>query len=580
MSNSKTIFFLVSFFLFLYIPATDAQVLNINGDTIFVNTKSEVQLIFPSLPTRFITIPDSNQYRIRDTRTGINIAAKSADYHPVTLFITEALRSHRFILMFKNDNAVRLLYDYSTEKKLAQHINETSSSNFVESAKPENKKSKRGGVVDNISNYYSMLEQGDKYVLLEKYQEAKLSYDKAHALRPDEITPVLKLDAIKSRLAEVNKSQPENDKKYLLLTEEAQNKIGEKKYDDAIKIYRIVLDMKPGDEFATQQMKIVSSLLAKENTKIKNQKNNLDQEKIEQAQKQIKNNQLEAQANYDSVVVLADNFFNAADYENAEKEYNKALEFLNKQWPKSQLNKINKVVAQANTDEKKLEEQQSSVESKSIVDSTPTPAQIRQRYNLAVAMGKSSYQKNELLNAKAFYEEALALQPSQQLPKNQLKIINSKIEDSAKAAELDNNYDRFITLADSLVIAKSYDSSIAIYKQASFLKPLETYPQKQVRYIQSQLVLDAKRKKEEREQQHNDAISRGDKAVKENRYDDAKSAYEEALSIHPEDEYAKRRLSIISYQIEKARAEKHVQDSIQAAKQVIPVKKTKRKRSS
>src|SRR5205085_2106553 len=122
-------------------------------------------------------------------------------------------------------------------------------------------------------------------------------------------------------------------------------------------------------------------------------------------------------------------------------------------------------------------------------------AQIRQQYNLAIEMAKSSYKKNDLLNAKAFYEEALNLQPSQQLPKNQLKIINSKLEDSAKAAELNNNYDRAITLADSLVIAKAYDSSITVYRQASAIKPLEAYPQKQVRFIQSQLVLDAKRKK-------------------------------------------------------------------------------------
>src|SRR5436190_3954482 len=160
MSCNKSISFLFVFSLSLYFNAVNAQVLNINGDTIFVNTESEVQIIFPSLPTKFIAIPDSSQFRIWDTRTGINITAKSEDYRPVTLFISEALRSHRFILMFKPD-AVKLLYDYSTEKKLAQRINEMALSNSAQLSKVENKKSKANTVakpVDNISAYYSLLE--------------------------------------------------------------------------------------------------------------------------------------------------------------------------------------------------------------------------------------------------------------------------------------------------------------------------------------------------------------------------------------------------------------------------------------
>ena len=169
------------------------------------------------------------------------------------------------------------------------------------------------------------------------------------------------------------------------------------------------------------------------------------------------------------------------------------------------------------------------------------------------------------------------LQPSQQLPKNQLKIIYKKIEDSVREEQLNYNYEHTIALADSQVIARSFDSAIAGYKQASLLKPLESYPHKQVRYIQSELVQMENRKREQEEQQYRDALTRADKAVTDKKYDEALTAYTEALSIHPGNEYAKRRLEIVSFQLEKIKLERLRQDSV---KEVLPIKKTRKKRSS
>lgn len=581
MSYNKIIFFLFISSFGIYIQNVKAQALNINGDTIFVNTKAEVLLVFPTLPTSFTMVPVNIKYRIWDSPSGINLIAQSEDYQPVTLLITEAQRRHRFILVYKQGNSnTKFFYDYSTEKKLAQHISETP---FSKSIEPENKKKKKqailAGSVDSISIYYSLLEKGDKYVLLEKYQDAKLSYDKAHTLRPDEITPLLKLDAIKPKLGEIQKSEQEKDKKYFLLTEEAQNKTNQKKYTEARNIYTMALDLKPGDAYVTQQLQAINNLVAEENAQKKKSKIDIvNRDKIEQAKRELNDKQLIAKNNYDTTVKSADNFFNAGDYENAKREYTNALKYGNKDWPRLQINKINKIISQANADKKRLEQQQQiASEQKIKTDSILTVAEIKNKYNLAIAMGRSSYQRNDLSNAKAFYEEAMSLQPSQQLPKNQLKIINNKLADSIRAADLNNDYDRVIALADSLVITKAYDSAIASYKQASLLMPLESYAFKQVKYIQSQLVQNEKKKKQENEEQYNSAITSADKAVTDKRYDDAKSAYEEALSIHPDNEYAKRRLEIISYQLEKARIDKLSQDSM---KETVPVKRSRRKKSS
>ncbi len=201
-------------------------------------------------------------------------------------------------------------------------------------------------------------------------------------------------------------------------------------------------------------------------------------------------------------------------------------------------------------------------------------AEVNRKYNLALARGKSSFNKNDFVSAKAFYEEAINLKPNAPEPANQLSLINKKLEDNKRGnTEIEDNlqnndnpedsltaietdYYRSIASADSLVNVKAYDSAIIAYRKASVLMPLPSYPWKQIKYVQSEIALNEKRKKVEAERRFTDAITRADKAVTEKKYDDAKSAYTEALTIHPENEYAQKRLQIMIYQLEKARAEK------------------------
>ena len=122
MSHNKLIFFLLIFFFGIYNHSIQGQALNINGDTIFLNTKTEIQLVFPTLPTNFKTVPLNTQYRIWDSPTGINLIAQSENHNPATLLVSEAKRIHHFILIFKKNirpAELKTFYDYSTEKKIS-----------------------------------------------------------------------------------------------------------------------------------------------------------------------------------------------------------------------------------------------------------------------------------------------------------------------------------------------------------------------------------------------------------------------------------------------------------------------------
>ena len=623
-------------------------------------------------------------------------------------------------------------------------------------------------MADSSLKYYALLAQGDKDLQLQNYEAAAVSFNTAHALRPEDIFPVQRLAEIKNKLADKEKTvQAENDKKFVITTAEAKYYYDQKKYAEAEEAYKRALALKPGDVNTTRQLKTIDGLLAKINTQNEPQKIK-DRSKPDStaSEKALAIKQLTDQNNYYSAVKKADDLFKAGYYNSAKIEYNKALTFIDKDWPKEQIIKIGKIindqVAQANAEKQKLVQQQNPVQQPTLVsqpilknDSIVKANEIKKKYVTALAQGKSSYSKNDFLNAKAFYEEAMKLNPSEEEPKKQLKIINdkleeiaaegekkkyaaalargkssyskndflnakifyeeamklnpseeepkkqfkiindkleeiaaeteikkkytaalaqgkssyikndflnaktfyeeamnlspseeepkkqlkiindkleeiaaegekkkyasalaqgkssyikndflnakifyqeainlnpsqeepkkqlaiinNKLEEIAREAEIEKSYERTIDLADSQVNAKAFDSAIITYKAATTIKPLELYPKKQLRYIQSELKLIEKGKLEERERRYIATLTRADKAVTDKNYVEAASAYTEALGVHPDNEYAKRRLEIISYQleIEKQKAEKLSRDTII----VVPEKKPKRKRS-
>ncbi len=98
-----------------------AQELNIEGDTIFVNTEAEIMVRFPTLPTFFNTVPSNAPYNLKTAGTGFTITAKAEKTKPAPLFVIEGGRNHKFLLVFKKNinynNDSEMDYDFSTVKK-------------------------------------------------------------------------------------------------------------------------------------------------------------------------------------------------------------------------------------------------------------------------------------------------------------------------------------------------------------------------------------------------------------------------------------------------------------------------------
>jgi hypothetical protein len=195
-------------------------------------------------------------------------------------------------------------------------------------------------------------------------------------------------------------------------------------------------------------------------------------------------------------------------------------------------------------------------------DSIATATELKKKYALVMTKAKSYYLKEDLVNAKNAYAEAVQLKPLEEEPKTQLKTIQAKMDAIAKANEEDNKFDQKVSTGDSLMIAKSYENAIAAYKEALTIKPNEYYPKTQINYLTAEIrnqqkdkedraKLEAYKKEEELEQRYRDALKKGKQAVTDKKYDVAKAAYTEVLSIRADNEYAQHMLGVIDFQMGK-----------------------------
>jgi tetratricopeptide (TPR) repeat protein len=494
-------------------------------------------------------------------------------------------------------------------------------------------------------SYDSAVQLADKYYKQADYENAKKEYNKAlvifkRSYPQDQLKKIDKIvaDLIakenieKKRQAEqliaerLEKEKQALEDRYDTAVQLADKYYKQGDYENAKKEYNKALGFIKKD-FPRDQINEINKIIARQVAARELA------EKQERQQQELKNR-------YNSAMDSADKLFDARDYANAKLEYNRANSFIPNSIPQEQIKKINKILTdqliqsvsekQRLTQEteitarytaliksadlefkngnfvkaKKLyadavglkpaeeypkgrlltiENNNNKIPSTPIVNNTigDQDAEVNRKYNLALSNGKSSYQKNDLPNAKSYYEEAATLKPLEGEPKKQLDIINDQLAELARLEEIDKNYEDKIGLADSLLNEKAFDSALATYKQSSEMKPLESYPKLQIKYVQTEIIeterIRAIKQREEDATRYKNALASGEKAVAEKRFREAKMAYTEALSIHPQYEYGQSRLKIVSYQIERMRAEKLKQMPVVIVDSVPPVTKVKKR---
>lgn len=358
--------------------------------------------------------------------------------------------------------------------------------------------------------YKDAIAKGDAGFNSKDYAASKAAYQNALSIKPAELYPRNRIAEIDKLLADMAKAGA-LDKKYNDLIAAADAAFAQKDYSGARATYQSASALKSSEAHPKNRIAEIDKILAD----LASQKSaaELDQK-------------------YKDAIAKGDKAFAAKDYASARTAYTEATGLKSGEiYPKNKLAEIDKILSAA-----------------------ASQKEIDEKYKAAIAKGDAAFSSKNYTAAQTAYLDASGLKPAEIYPKNKLAEIDKILAANEQATQKEQRYKELIAMGDQQFNAKDYSSAKASYTQALGIKS-DAYPKGRIAEI-DKLMKDQQASAEAQElnQKYNTAIARGDMAMKEKSFSNARASYNEALTYKPNEKYPKDKLAEIDQQ-EKAIAQ-------------------------
>ncbi|MCL2041493.1 MAG: tetratricopeptide repeat protein [Bacteroidales bacterium] len=358
-------------------------------------------------------------------------------------------------------------------------------------------KAKIGDLAQLENNYKAAITEGDALFKSKSWSESIVKYQEALALKPEESYPQQQIDKANAELgtiAEVNSS-------YTAAIEAADALFSQEKWTDAIAAYQSASKIKPSEAYPKQQ--------------------------IEKA---------DLNKRYGESLAVADDLFNAQKWNESIPAYQAALKIKpDDTYPTDQI-----AIAKAKIGDL---------------------AQLESNYKAAITEGDALFKSKSWSESIVKYQEALVLKPEESYPQQQIDKANAEL---GIIAEINSSYTAAIEAADALFSQEKWTDAITAYQSASKIKPAETYPKQQIELANAEIKALA-----DRDVAYNNGIATADNLFRSSKWEEAKTAYEAALSIKESESYPQAQIELCNEQLriaqEKLAAEQALEANYQSA---------------
>jgi tetratricopeptide (TPR) repeat protein len=329
-----------------------------------------------------------------------------------------------------------------------------------------------------VEQFSAVVAEADKQFKAGQYELAKSKYDEAKKILPEDTYPDQQLNEIK-RIEEA-KIALENE--YSGAVANGEKFIKYKKYELAKAEFEKAFALRP------------------EETNLK--------EKIAELQILIEETN-RTKAAYEETLAGADRLFNLKYFENARKEYEKALNAKpDEDYPAAQIKEIDKILVQKN------------------------------EFDHLVQLADDAYGNRDLEAAKANYQAALKIYPNENYPKTMIDKVNTLLTSSSSKDEL---YQKSITEADKFLSSKDYTNALKEYENASALKPAEQYPAQKIEEVNALIE-----KISGDELEYNRSVQRGEQLFAQKDYPASRTEFTKASQLKPDESYPNEKLQEIN----------------------------------
>ncbi|MBN2669313.1 MAG: hypothetical protein JXR60_08790 [Bacteroidales bacterium] len=428
--------------------------------------------------------------------------------------------------------------------------------------------------------YADKIRDADAMLAAKNYELALNNYSEALALKPAESYPKNKINEINQLLAQ----QADNEKKeqqYSSLIAKGDEQLSKLALIAAKEAYNQALQIKPSQKYPQDKIKEIDQLLADKNAKEQQDKAYADAIKRADAFMD-KQSLIEAKSAYQSALTIKSEetypknkikeidqiLANQQAVADQKKAYDKAIVDADKQLANKNLEQAKQLYLEASSikpNEQYPKDKISEIDQ--ALKSLAAKSKLEQDYQQKISIADKAYNEKDWTSAKTAYVEASTLKPEEAYPKERISAIDGIIADVAKQKTLEEQYQKAISQADQQFAAKDYQSAKSNYSSALKLKPSEGYPKEKIAVIDQ--ILSELANKAEKDKMYIDYIASADQSFGSKDYEAAKSNYQLALKVKPQESYPQTKINeievILGNLAEQARKDKEYQSKLEKA---------------
>lgn len=329
------------------------------------------------------------------------------------------------------------------------------------------------------AKYADAMKRGNDAMGAKTYEQALAAFNEALTFKPADATATAKAKEAQDAI-NAAKSAAEKDAKYADAMKRGNDAMGAKTYEQALAAFKEALSFKPADATATAKAKEA-------------------QDAIDALKKAA-----DLDKQYAAAMQQGSTALGAKQYDAAKKAYTTASGLKpNEQEPKDKLKEIDAILLSLAADKEK-----------------------EANYQAAMTKGNGLFTEKKYEEAKASFYTALGLKPNDLPATAGVKKCDDAIAALAKSQEAQKNYDAAMAAGQTAQDGKKYEDALAKYQEALQHKPNDAPATAKVKEVQT--LLNASKA-------YADAMQKAGSLFGENKYAEAKAAYNDALKAKPGD---------------------------------------------
>lgn len=370
------------------------------------------------------------------------------------------------------------------------------------------------------------------------YEKALDSYKKASAIKPDDIAVLDKTKQVEDKIEQIRHAEQERisiERSFLKELATADNLFYSGDYEKASDTYNKALAIKPDDNTVLDKIKRVEDKIE--------QVRAAEQERLTQIALNEKEKK-DLNTKYQNLIIKGDELYNQSLFQDSIEQYKLGLKIKpEEKYPISRIELIDEKIKSINLLKKEKE-------------------QKKQAYKKAIEKAENYLFKKRYEEAKISFELANSIDNDSEYPINKIKeidLILEKISEELETkASLEKEYNELINKANVLQKDGSFSNAIELLNKAAILKPEAKFPTEKIEAIK--LTIEIQKKAKEEQALNNkifqSAITKAEKLFDEDKFLEAKSTFEIALTVQPNNEIIKAKIELAEEKIKNETKEK------------------------